>query len=87
MLYFDGKFTTYLYIFFLIKADFLEVYESNPRNERKRLCHRSPQEELNVLMWEWFQKAGSIGILVSGPKLQEKALSFAKNLGIKENDF
>jgi len=38
-------------------------------------------------MWEWFQKAGSIGILVPGPKLQEKALSFAKNLGIKEDDF
>jgi len=69
------------------KADLLEVTESNPSNERKRLCHTSPQEELNVLMWEWFQKVRSMGIPVYGPMFQEIALSFAKNLGIKEDEF
>lgn len=38
-------------------------------------------------MWEWFQKARSQRIPVSGPMLQEKALSFAENLGLKEEDF
>jgi len=34
------------------KQDILEGYESNPSNERKRLCCRSSQEELNLLMWD-----------------------------------
>ena len=40
------------------KAEWLEgYYDQTASNERKRLCKRSTNEELNVLVWEWFQRA------------------------------
>ena len=45
---------------------------------------KSPLEELNVLVWEWFQKARATNIPVSGPLLQEKALEFGKELKVTD---
>ena len=44
-------------------------------------------EELNVLMWEWFQTITNTGVRVSGPMLQEKSQMFAKELGVPESEF
>jgi len=65
----------------------LDDYESNGSSGKKRLCKRSPVEELNVLMWEWFQTITNTGVRVSGPMLQEKSQMFAKDLGIPECEF
>ena len=70
------------------KAELLDgYYEQNSSGDRKRLCKRSPVEELNVVMWEWFQRVRSNGVPTSGPMLQEQALVYAKQLGIAESDF
>ncbi|XP_045174463.2 tigger transposable element-derived protein 6-like [Mercenaria mercenaria] len=69
------------------KAEIMEGFENNAGNDRKRLCKRSPVEEVNILMWEWFQNVIKQGVRVSGPMLQEKALIYAKELGISEDDF
>jgi hypothetical protein len=44
-------------------------------------------EKVNTLMWQWFQTARSQGIPVSGPMLQEKALVYAKDLELSDDDF
>ena len=57
----------------------LDDYESNGSSGKKRLCIRSPVEELNVLTWEWFQTITNAGVRVSGPILQEKSQMFEKS--------
>ena len=69
------------------KAEILEGYESNMNEDRKRICSLGPHKEVNALMWEWFQKARSQNIPISGSMMQERALLYAKNLGISEEDF
>ena len=65
------------------KSEFLDSYESGETSDsRKRLSVRSPNEELNILTWEWFQCKRSQQIPISGPALQEKALEYAKQLKI-----
>ena len=66
------------------KLDYLTAFEENADKDRKRLCLKSPLEELNVLVWEWFQKARATNIPVSGPLLQEKALEFGKELKVTD---
>lgn len=70
------------------KAELIEGYEGNCGNDRKHLCKKSPVDELNTLMWEWFQRARSLySIPISGPMLQEKALQYASELGISQEEF
>ena len=63
------------------KAEYTELYAENGVGERKRKVFKTGNEDINSLMWEWFQKARSVSIPVSGPMLQEKALMFAEQLG------
>jgi hypothetical protein len=51
----------------------MEGFDNNAGNDRKRLCKRSPVEDINNLMWEWFQNVMKQGVRISGPMLQEKA--------------
>ncbi|XP_060570902.1 tigger transposable element-derived protein 6-like [Ruditapes philippinarum] len=69
------------------KAEIMEGFDNNAGNDRKRLCKRSPVEDINNLMWEWFQNVMKQGVRISGPMLQEKALMYAKELRISEADF
>ena len=41
-------------------------------------------EEINVLVWEWFKDMTARKLPVSGPLLQEKALLFAKDLAVED---
>ena len=66
------------------KLDYLTAFEENADKDHKRLCVKSPLEELNILVWEWFQKARATNIPVSGPLLQEKALEFGKELKVTD---
>ncbi|XP_053402733.1 tigger transposable element-derived protein 6-like [Mercenaria mercenaria] len=65
----------------------MEGYENNAGGDKKRLCTRSPVDQVNSLMWDWFQKARSNGFPVSGPMLREKALQFTRELNVPEADF
>jgi hypothetical protein len=58
------------------KAEIMEGYEENASadKDRKRLRVQTPNEELNILMWAWFQKVRANGITVTEPMLPEKAL-------------
>jgi hypothetical protein len=66
------------------KAEIMEGYEENASADRKRLRVQTPNEELNNLMWAWFQKVRSNGITVTGPMLQEKALMYASELNVTD---
>ncbi|XP_019636442.1 PREDICTED: tigger transposable element-derived protein 4-like [Branchiostoma belcheri] len=65
------------------KREILEDFESNTPLDRKRL-KVTGNEELNMLVWEWFKDAKARRLPVSGPMLQVKALQFAKDLGKSE---
>ena len=36
------------------KAEILDGYEENKGNGRKRLCYRSTTDDVNSVMWEWY---------------------------------
>ena len=66
------------------KLDYLTAFEKNADKDRKRLSVNSPLEELNLLVWERFQKARATNVPVCGPLLQEKALEFGKKLKVTD---
>ena len=41
-------------------------------------------EDINQICWDWFQEATGRRINISGPLIQEKALKFAKDLGVDQ---
>ncbi|XP_035680164.1 tigger transposable element-derived protein 4-like [Branchiostoma floridae] len=62
------------------KREIMEEFENNAPLDRKR-ARTTGNEELNMLLWEWFKDATARKLPVSGPMLQVKALEFAKELG------
>ena len=66
------------------KADYLRQFEENVDSSRQRFKTSSKFEEINDLVWTWFQQARAKNIPISGPMLQEKALSFASSLGVDD---
>ena len=66
------------------KADLLLEYDQNNSLDRKRKLQKTGNEDVNIICWEWFQTARAQNIPLSGPMLQEKALSYAKELGNAE---
>ena len=65
------------------KAEVLDAYEENVSGDRKRAkVYVTPNEELNIKTWEWFQKIRGQNLPVSGPTIQEQALIFSKDLGL-----
>ena len=66
------------------KREILDSYEENGNWSRKRQCVSTENDNLNELMWQWFTKMKFQFIPVSGPMIQEKALSMAKDLGLTD---
>ena len=66
------------------KADLLLEYDQNNSLDCKRKLQKTGNEDVNIICWEWFQTARAQNIPLSGPMLQEKALSYAKELGNAE---
>jgi len=66
------------------KEAILKQYEENKCRSRKRLKKSTPNDEINDLTWEWFCKARSKGIPISGPILQMKAKMFADSLQVEK---
>ena len=64
------------------KADVLEQYEKSSNPDIKRSCRRTGNEELNTIMWTWFQDASVRNVNRSGPMIREKALKVADELGL-----
>lgn len=66
------------------KREILDSFDNNGLSIRKRQCVSSANDDLNDLMWEWFEKMRGQNIPVSGPLLQEKALIIAQELNLTE---
>ena len=64
------------------KAEVLADYDNNQPYDRKRQRKLTGNEDINTLVWKWFQDATARRINVSGPLIKEKALKFAEDLGI-----
>uniref|UniRef100_H2ZUN2 HTH CENPB-type domain-containing protein n=1 Tax=Latimeria chalumnae TaxID=7897 RepID=H2ZUN2_LATCH len=62
------------------KAEYLSAYEENEDSDRKQHCSGSSYNDVDLLIWEWFQHACSLNMPVSGTMIQKKALEFAKQL-------
>ena len=59
----------------------MDAFESNQSPMKKRFCVRNDKgAELDKAVWEWFERARSLNVPVSGPLIKEKALSFAEKL-------
>ena len=59
----------------------LDYSKGVPLDKRQNL-HKTGNEEINSLIYEWFRAARSKNVPVSGPLSQEKAKLFAEELGI-----
>uniref|UniRef100_H3A6Q7 HTH CENPB-type domain-containing protein n=1 Tax=Latimeria chalumnae TaxID=7897 RepID=H3A6Q7_LATCH len=62
------------------KAEYLSAYEENEDSDWKQHCNGSSYNDVDLLIWEWFQHARSLNMPVSGTMIQEKALEFTKQL-------
>ena len=58
------------------KRKILDLYEDDVNSSRKHQCVRA-NNDLNDLMWQWFQKLRSQMIPVSGPMMQDKTLTIS----------
>ena len=66
------------------KREILDSYEDDANSSRKRQCVSTVNNDLNDLMWQWFQKLRSQMIPVSGPMMQEKALAISQQLNLSD---
>ena len=65
-------------------ASILEIWEGNCKHDRQRKLRQTPNEEINKIVFEFFQICRTKLIPVSGPLLKEKALYTAAVLGISD---
>lgn len=62
-----------------------DVYKAESERNSSPGKHRFNQStKLNELLWQWFCQARAKSIPISGPILQEKACSFASDLGVED---
>ena len=54
------------------KSEVLDNYQSNISNNRKRKRHKTGNEDINDLCWDWVQEAIRCRINVTGPMIKEK---------------
>ena len=59
-------------------------FETNEPSSKQRSARETGNEEVNKMIWEWFEDMSRRKLPISGPMLQEKALQFAKDLGNTE---
>ena len=60
------------------KAEVLEDYENNVALDRKQKRYNGTNDEINDIMWTWFQDASRRQVPISGPLLQETARQMAE---------
>ena len=70
----------------LKKDEILKAFEANVSSNTKR-SRGAKNEEVDNALLEWFQKARSKNMPISGPILQEKALQIAKALDVSPGEF
>ena len=63
------------------KREIEEQYESNVDAERCRKLRKTSHDELNNLMWDFFQTCRRKNIPMSGPMLQEQARAYSVQMG------
>ena len=63
------------------KREIEEQYESNVGAERCRKLRKTSHDELNNLMWDFFQTCRRKNIPMSGPMLQEQARAYSVQMG------
>ena len=62
------------------KAELLRAYDVVDANSRKRICYRGDYDDVDDVVWRWFQRIRILNTPVSGPMIQEKAREFSKRL-------
>ena len=65
------------------KLDVKTDFENNLPNARKRQKKATGNEEINMLVWKWFQEPASQPININGPLIKEKTLAFTKDMGVE----
>ena len=57
------------------RQTFLAAYDDNLSNDRKRVRIFQFEGDIDSLTFRWFQRARSLNLPISGPLIQEKALT------------
>lgn len=65
------------------KDSVLDLWKSGKNGNIQYLTSKSKNGDLNQLVWDWFTKARSRNMVVTGPLLQEKAKELAKEMGFE----
>ncbi len=66
------------------KAEVLESYNACSNPNAKRQCRTTGYEQVNDLVWEWFEDATARNYVLSGPLIQQRAREFAEALDLKD---
>jgi kinesin family protein 6/9 len=66
------------------KSEILDDFKNNMPGSRKLQRRVTGNEDINQLCWDWFQEATGRRITISGPLIQEQALTFAKDVGVDQ---
>ena len=64
------------------KHEIIEDFENNQPPNKKRKLRVTENEQINVLLLEWFKDVISRRLPVTGPMMQERALMFASELNV-----
>ena len=62
------------------KAGVLEEYSGNEPSHSRCIRRKTDNDEINKLIWRWFQDATTTRMQVSGPLIQRQALKCAETL-------
>ena len=66
------------------KAELMKTVEENGPATMKRVTYKCQYAEVDKLTWEWFTRARSLKMPISGPFIQARAREFAVSLGIQD---
>ena len=70
----------------LKKEETLKAFEANSSSNTKR-SRGARNEEIDNRLLDWFRKARSKNMPITGPMLQEKAMQIAQGLDISQDEF
>lgn len=70
----------------LKKEEILKAFEANSSSNTKR-SRGARNEEIDNRLLDWFRKARSKNMPITGPKLQGKAMQIAQGLDISKDEF
>ena len=66
------------------KSVYMSHWENNSSPNKSRFNNEMKFEKINNLVWDWFCIVRAKLLPISGPIIQEKALSFARERGLSE---